>query len=183
MTVPLRLAALTATAISSAPTGGGWYAAMERAIAQGHTAAWLAGTAERLGVKPGGALLSERRLSRAERADIKAAVAAQLRYLEGFAAARGEMSEAAIKTRAELYALSTQATYHAARWGDWELPFVPCDGSSECLGRCRCSASVADNGDGSGVYTWTLGAGESERHCGTCPGRAGDHPVKRRRAA
>lgn len=180
MTTPLRLAALTATAISSAPTGAGWYAAMARSIAQGHTAAWLAGTAERLGVKPGGALLSERRLSRAERADIKAQVAAQLRYLEGFAAAREGMSDAAVAARAKMYAGAVSQTYYAARWGDWEIPDHLMPGNQACLGNCRCSISVVDSGDGTGTLTRVMGG---ERHCTECPPLAGDHPVVRRRAA
>jgi hypothetical protein len=173
-----RLHALTLLSIERVGLPG-----LERAIAQGHTAAWISGTSERLGITPGGALLNPRNLSRAERADIKARIAEQLRYLEGFKREAQGMSEAAIKARSALYAGAVRATYALARWGDWELPWVPGDGSSECLGNCRCSASVKDNEDGTGVYTWVLGAGAAERHCTTCPTRAGDHPVKRRRAA
>lgn len=180
MTDPLRIAALMAQALP-APDAPTWRREMERAIAQGHSAAWLAGTADRLGVPVGGRLLNPKNLSRAERAEISAAVARQLEYLAGFDPST--MSEAQARARAELYAEATKATYYAARWGDWDLPWVPGDGSTECLGRCRCTASVADNGDGTGVYTWVLGQGAAERHCATCPSRAGDHPVKRRRAA
>lgn len=179
MPTPDRLTTIARAAIAALdPTGRAWRAGMERAISAAHTAAYLAGTAERLGVQAGGALLSERRLSRAERREIQAAVAAQLRYLDGFDPS--QMSEAAARARAALYAGAVKATYYLARWGDWELPWVPGDGSTECLGNCLCSASVKDNSDGTGVYTWVLGAGESERHCTTCPSRAGDHPVKRR---
>lgn len=179
MTPALRLAALAAAALPP-PDARDWRRQMERAIAQGHTAAYLAGVGERLGVKPGSALLNQRNLSRAERAEIASAVAKQLQYLDAFDPA--QMSAAQTAARAELYALAVQATYHQARWGDWELPWVPCDGSSECLSRCRCSASVKDNGDGTGTYVWVLGSGESERHCPTCPSRAGEHPVRRKHA-
>lgn len=181
MSTPDRLVTIARAAIAAIPFDGKWRAAMERAISAAHTAAYIAAQAERLGVTAGGALVSERRLSRAERADIKAAVAAQLRYLDGFDPSG--MSEAQARARAALYAGAVKATYTAARWGDWELPWVPGDGSSACLGNCLCSVRVADNGDGTGVYTWTLGAGEAERHCADCPQRAGDHPVRRKGAA
>ena len=181
---PLRLAAIALTALRATPSPtnvGAWAKAMERTITQAHTAAWLVGTAERVKVPVDSPLLSQRRLSRAERADVRRAVDAQLKYLQGFVAdvRAGRLSEAQIAARAELYAGATRGTYYAARWGEWELPWVPGDGSSECLGRCRCSASVVDSGAGSGVYTWVLGG---EQHCTTCPARAGDHPVKRRAA-
>ena len=173
----LRLAALTATALP-APDARQWRSAMERAITQGHTAAWMAGTAERLGVKPGGALLSQARLSRAERAEIKAAVAAQLRYLDGFDPAG--MSEAAIAARSKLYAGAVQTTFYAARWGDWEIPGELIPGTAACLGNCRCSINVVDSGDGTGTLTRTIGG---EQHCTECPPLAGEHPVRRRGAA
>lgn len=172
--VPTRLHALTLAAIEADGLTAGL-------LSRAHTAAWLAGTGERLGVPIGGALLNPRNLSRAERAEIKVRVSEQLAYFNAFKRAMPGMSEQAIRARSALYAGAVRATYHLARWGDWELPWTPGDGSSECLGNCRCSASVKDNDDGTGVYTWVLGA--AEQHCTTCPGRAGDHPVKRRRAA
>lgn len=173
MSIADRLHALTLAAIEQ----DGLSPAL---LARAHTAAWLAGTGERLNTTVGSALLNPRNLSRAERAEIKARVAEQLEYYKTFQQAMPGMSEQAIKARSVLYAGAVKATYFSARWGDWELPWVPGDGSSECMGNCRCSASVKDNEDGTGTYTWTLGAGAAERHCTTCPGRAGDHPVKRR---
>jgi hypothetical protein len=177
MPTPDRLARLMAAALP-APDAGDWRRQMERAIAQGHTAAFLAGTAERLGVSAGGALVSERRLSRAERREITAAVARQLRYLDGFDPAG--MSEAAIKARADLYAGAVKATYYAARWGDWEIPDALMPGMQQCLGNCLCFISIKDNGDGTGVLTREMGG--TEHHCQECPPLAGDHPVKRRAA-
>lgn len=163
-----------------APGAKTWRKDMERAIEAGHLAAWLAGSAERLNVPVGSKLLNRKNLSRVERAEIKAAIAAQLPYLERFDRERANLTDGQIRVREQLYAKAIQATYHRARWGDWDIPWVPGDGSTECLGNCLCSVNLVDNGDGTGVYTWTLGKGASEQHCDTCPGREGDHVVKRK---
>lgn len=181
-TDPLRLAALAAVAIADiAPDSPTWQRDMERVITRAHTAAWLAGTAERLRVKLDSPLLSQARLSRAERAEIKAVVEKQLEYLAGFVEAKGGLSEAQVAARAAMYAGAVQKTYSESRWGDWDLPFYPTDGS-ECMANCRCSWEVNDNDDGTGVAYWRLGA--TERHCTTCPAREADNPyqVKRRAA-
>ncbi len=150
---------------------------MERAVTEGHTAAWLAGTQERLGISE--RLLHPRNLSRAERADIQRAVADQLRYLRRFGEEREALSEAATKARAEMYARAVSQTYQAARWGDWEIPDDLMPGRQQCLTNCRCAISVKDNGDGTGILTRTMGG---ERHCAPCEAVAGDHEVKRRHA-
>jgi hypothetical protein len=179
---PLKLAALMAQAIATIPKPGSpsWQREMERIIARGHTAAWIAGQAERLGVKPDSPLISQARLSRAERAEIKGIVDAQLQYFKGFQADLGSMSEAQIKARAQLYAGGTRQTLYAARWGDWEIPdrLLPC--GQKCKARCLCTISIKDNEDGTGVLTRAQGG--TEHHCDECPPLAGDHPVKRRAA-
>jgi hypothetical protein len=134
---------------------------MRRAIATAHSAATYAAIKERTGVMPKG-------LSRAERNDLKAAVAAQLKYYDAFAAQAGEMSEAAVAARAQMYAGAIKATYGQARYPG--LPFYPTQGS-ECLTNCRCSWQ--DDGDGS--YTWVLDAKES---CPTCIERADGNPYQ-----
>src|SRR6476659_2020800 len=90
-TDPLRLRALAQTAIEEATArlndGGSrqaWEKEMRAILARAHTAAWLAGTAERLNVPLDSPLLSQARLSRAERVDITQAVEEQLKYLAGF---------------------------------------------------------------------------------------------------
>ena len=179
-TDPLRLAALASVAIAQIPPDSPtWRRDMEQVIARAHAAAWLAGTAERLGVKLDSPLLSRARLSRAERADIKALVEKQLDYLGGFAKDRAEMSEAAIAARMQLYAGATRETFYAARWGDWGVPDELWPGNaSPCLSNCRCSISIADNGDGTGTLTRKLGA--SERSCSVCPDLAGEYPIERK---
>ena len=178
-TDPLRLAALASVAIAQiAPDSPTWRRDMERAIARAHTAAWLAGTAERLGVPLDSPLLSQARLSRAERADIKALVEKQLDYLGGFAKDRAEMSEAAIMARAQLYAGAAKQTFLEARWGDWDVPLALMPGNQTCLTQCLCKAHVRDNGDGTGL--WVREMGGRENHCAECPLLAGEHPVKRK---
>ena len=141
-----------------------WLRAMQAALVKAHTAAFMAGQAERLGVN----VSTLKGLSRAERDDIKQQVAAQLDYLRGFAGALDGLSEALIAARAALYAGAVRTTYSRARYP--KLPFYPGEGT-ECKGQCKCSWQ--DNGDGS--YTWVLGASE---HCATCQGRAGGSPYR-----
>jgi hypothetical protein len=141
-------------------------------------AAWMAGTAERLGVALDSPLLSRARLSKAERADIAKLVDKQLEYLKQFNAARADMSEAAVMARAALYPGALRGSYYGARWGDWEIPEELMPGNQECVTRCRCVGHVVDNGDGTGVWVRELGG--SENSCSECPELAGEHPITRR---
>ena len=180
-TDPLRLVALATIAIAAIdPDSPTWQRDMERVIARAHTAAWLAGTAERLGVPLDSALLSEKRLSKAERAEIKGIVEKQLDYLKGFAEAREGMSDAAIAARSAMYGGAARQTFLETRWGGWDIPPELYPGAQQCMTNCRCSAHVVDNGDGTGVWVRELG---SERSCEECPPLAGEHPIERRRAA
>lgn len=153
-----------------------WEREMRQALTTGYTAAYVAATAQRLGVSDP-ALISARRLSRAEKQDIAAAVDVQLPYLARFARELPELTPAAILARAQLYAGSLTPFYERSRWGDWDIPDQLLPGLQDCLGNCRCSIRISDNGDGTGVLTRTMGG---EHHCKACPPLAGDHPVKRR---
>lgn len=157
------LQSILASAIAAAPLDKAFGPAMEAALVKGHTAAVLAAAAERAGVRPDSGLFKG--LSKAERADIRQAVQAQLQYLKGFLAARGDMSEAAIRARAAMYAGSIRATFYGARYPG--LPFYPGQGT-ECLTNCKCSWE--QQGD---EYHWTLHAAE---HCSTCESRASGNP-------
>ncbi len=190
MADPLRLAALAQTAIAAATERlrsngniGAWEREMRQIIARAHTTAWIVGTAERLGITPDSPLISERRLSRIERNEIKALVSEQLAYLSGFVkdVRSGEMSDAQIAARAGMYAGATRQSYYGARWGDWDIPPSLMPGNQQCVARCRCVISVRDNGDGTGMLTREMG-GSGENHCTECPPLAGDHPVTRKAA-
>lgn len=173
MPPPDRIAALLAVdiaAITQQLIDGGTVANWERrmldAIARGHAAATIVGTAERLGVAAGSKLLNERNLSRAERDEIKRAVAGQAPYLRNFAAdvAAGRLSDAQIAARAGLYAGATRATWGKARWSGKGLPAYPADGGTACLVNCKCSWVERD-----GMMYWELGTAE---HCPDCESRA-----------
>src|SRR5512138_358001 len=136
-------------------------AEMRRAIATAHSAATYAAIKERTGIMPKG-------LSRAERNDLKARVAEQIKYYDRFAEQAGDMSDAAVASRAGMYAGAIKSTYGAFR--NPGLPFYPAEGT-ECLTNCHCSWQ--DNGDGS--FTWVLDAKES---CPTCLDRAANNPYQ-----
>ncbi len=147
---------------------------MRKAIATAHSAATYAAIKERTGVMPKG-------LSRAERNDLKARVAEQLKYYDKFAAQAGDMSDAAVVARAGMYAKAIRPTYYAARWGTWDIPDNLMPGNQQCLTNCLCRISITDNGDGTGILKREMG-GTEKGHCDDCPPLAGDHQVNRRNA-
>lgn len=178
---PLKLQALTALAIQKIDPGAAdWEKQMRQVIARGHTAAWLAATAERLGVPVNSPLLSRQRLSKAERAEIAGVVEKQLTYLRGFKDKLPDMSPQAIAARAAMYAGPVKQTFLTTRWGDWDIPDRLLPGNQECRSNCRCEISVKDNGDGTGTLTRTLHA---ENNCDECPPLAGEYQIERRQAA
>jgi hypothetical protein len=130
---------------------------MEAVITRAHTAATVGAIKDRTRVDVRG-------LSRAERADLNAAILAQRPYLMRFAEdmRSGDLTEEQIRRRAELYAGPVRATYSKTRWPN--LPAHPADGSTECLAFCKCSWRQEEDG-----MHWMLGASE---HCGTCSSRA-----------
>lgn len=175
----LKLAALAATAITDAAAGGDWRQG-EALITRAHRAAYLAGLSERLRVPLDSALLSERRLSKAERKEIDGMVQAELKYWKAFDQASGDLSEQQVSARAAMYGRATRKTYYVARLGDWAIPPELMPGNQTCLSNCLCNATIKDHGDGTGTYTRALGG--TEHHCDQCPALAGDHVVKRRGA-
>jgi hypothetical protein len=137
--------------------------AMERAIAKAHTAAYIRGTADRLGVS----VATMKGMSRAERANVREALAGQFERLAEFMKAAPDMSDAGVANRAAMYTGSTQISY----WNGWvgdQLECVP--GSCEqCYGRCRCSLSR----EADGVH-WNCVADKTS--CSACKERAGSWP-------
>ena len=184
--IGLNLAAIQATTRDYLSSGNldRWQREMERHLTTAHTAAYIAATAERLNIPADSPLISRNRLSRAEKADIRAAVDRQLTYLAGFVRdiESGKMSPAQIAARANLYGPSIKAFYYAQRWGDWEIPGTLLPGNQQCLSNCLCRLTgITDNGDGTGVLNRVMGG--TEDHCSECPALEGDHPIRRRRAA
>lgn len=174
MTDLLKLGALAANAIVDALPD---WAEAERLIRRGHRAAYLAGLAERLGVPLDSALLSEKRLSRAERKEVDALIDAELKYWKGFEKEKDALSEGQTDARAAMYGRATRKTYYQSRYSDWDIPSELMPGNQACLSNCRCTISVDDNGDGTGTLTRTMHA---EKHCTECPPLAGDYPITRK---
>lgn len=136
-------------AIAQQAMAGADAKAIEAILAKAHTAAYLAAVAERSGVTVDSGLFKG--LSKAERADIKAAVKTQLDYLKGYLAERADMSDAAKAARDAMYAGSVRATFNQARYPG--LSQVPGDGQTRCLTNCKCSLDERDDG----IY-WVLNA-------------------------
>jgi hypothetical protein len=139
-------------------------ATMRRAIATAHSAATYAAIKERTGVMPKG-------LSRAERNDLKARVAEQLKYYDRFAAQAGDMSEAGVGARAAMYAGAVRGTYYGARYPG--LNQYPGDGNTTCLTNCLCDLDERDDG-----IHWVLDGGE---HCDDCEAMAAGGPYNAQR--
>lgn len=185
MADPLTIQAVALAGIQVATDrylGGGiidtWEREMRQHLARAHTAAFLVGLSERLNVPLDSPLLSEKRLSRAERNELKQYVQVQLSYFDGFVAdvRAGGMSEAQIRARAALYSGATRGTYSVGRWGNIALPFHPTQGS-ECGANCKCAWEVVSLGEGDYDAYWHMGAVETV-HCATCPSRAAASPYE-----
>jgi hypothetical protein len=126
---------------------------------------------------PGLGGLIDRLLPRADRERLQQAVQEQLGYLRRFVSEAANLSPKAIMARARMYAGAVRKLYYVLRWGAWIIPPHLLPGNQICMGNCRCSISIRDNGDGTGVLTRVMGG---ENHCTECPPLAGDHPVQRR---
>jgi hypothetical protein len=135
----VALSDLTGDLERGAVSVGAWERQMEQLLARYHMAALIAGRAEQLGVKVDSALLSERRLSREERALVKERVREQFDYLRAF---RGDIAAASdwskrFNARAAMYGESVKQSYWQGRTMGMGLPGWPCMGV-QCLTRCGC---------------------------------------------
>lgn len=102
-------------------------------------------------------------------------VGEQFVHLHRFAAdvAGGQLSEAQIAARSQLYASSSaraESEGHQRAYRGLELPAHPGDGSTACRSNCACRWTVSDRGD-SWAATWHLGPVDGE-HCPDCAERA-----------
>jgi len=99
----------------------------------------------------------------------------QYQYLNGFAQElnAGQMSEAQIRQRAELYIKSSRQAYERGRVASLQMPALPAypgDGSTQCVTNCQCHWEITETSDEWRAY-WTLGAAE---HCPDCVQRSKD---------
>jgi hypothetical protein len=162
---PLTLIGPATTALADGGSISAWRKQMETAIRRSQLAAYLAATKERTGVMPKG-------FSRAERKELDAKIAAQLKYLDGFVAdlKAGKLTMPQAQARAALYSGATRGTYYATRYPG--LNAYPGDGGTPCLGNCKCS--LEQRGD---LIYWRLNPAE---HCDGCVSRAAASPYSAR---
>ena len=161
---PLTLIGPATQALANGGSIGAWLAAMETAIKRSQTAATLAAIKDKTGVMP----TRYQALSRAERKDLDARIAAQLKYLDGFVAdlKAGKLTMPQAQARANLYPGATRSTFYATRYPG--LPSYP--GDQECLGNCKCTLDERD-----GAVWWVLHPAE---HCAGCLDMASNSPYK-----
>lgn len=155
-------------ALANGGSIGAWRAAMATAIRRSQTAAYIAATAERLGVP----VSAVKGLSRAERKELDARIDAQLKYLDGFVAdlKAGKLTMPQAQARAQLYAGAVRGGFYAARYPG--LDVYPGDGGTECKTNCKCYLEMDDQ-----LIYWRLSAAE---HCPGCVSRAQRSPYKER---
>lgn len=160
---PLTLIAPATQTLADGGSIGAWRREMERAIRLSQTASYIAAIKDKTGVMPRG-------LSRVERKELDTRIAAQLKYLDGFVAdlKAGKLTMAQAQARANLYPGATRGTYFATRYPG--LSTVPGDGSTPCLGNCKCYLEA----QGNKVY-WRLTAAE---HCAGCVSMAANNPYQ-----
>jgi hypothetical protein len=145
-----------------------WETSLQKTLARAHQAAYLMGSAERLGVRPDSPLLNPRNLSRVERGEIQAIVQTQVDFLARFVDIAPDLSEAAIDARTDLYALAPKQTYWTG-WAGEDLDCVP-GSCPDCYSRCRCSLSREDDG-----IHWECA--EDDRSCDGCVERGNTWPL------
>jgi hypothetical protein len=143
-----RAQATTGDLLDGKLTAAQYQARMQAHLQSAHTAQYAFG---RGGIS---------QVSEADRARIAATLDSQFEYLHGFASAihAGELSEAQISSRADLYLNATTMSYERGRMaahGDLELDQVPGDGSTECGSNCLCSLDIQETDTGWEV-TWQL---------------------------
>lgn len=144
-----------------------WQQEMARLLLVGHTAAYQEGR-------------GADELTPGARRIIAQVVAEQVDYLNAFAdvvEANG-WNDARDRARAALYAGSLKQAFSRGDSFGLPLPFYPGDGSSECLGNCKCRWRIVwlDREELDADCYWVLGG--AERHCTTCPSRAADNPYR-----
>jgi hypothetical protein len=149
--------------LANGQSASDWRAAMERVLARYHTAALLTGQGNT-------ALTPQGRQTLAQ------TLVTQLRFLNRFAIEIQDAAEfmTGWRARAAMYALGIQQDYWSGATRFLPLPAMPCDGSSQCLTRCKCHWQIdwIDEENGDADCYWVMGA--TEYHCQTCPQRAAD---------
>lgn len=138
-----------------------WQQLVARDLLVGHYAAMMTGR-------------ETKDLSTPARNQVLTTVAEQVDYLNRFADQIAQTGwQEAYGARALLYAGSVKGTFWRGRTFGLDLPYMPGDGSSECLGNCGCRWDIAYDGDPEDLNAtarWVRGKDDS---CETCVQRAG----------
>ena len=158
--------ALTALLESGEQTADAWFVEMAQTLTDHHMAAMMTG-------------LGSAALPPAAQAALGKLVAAQLSYLDNFRLVIKDAAafERGWTARAQMYAEAIRAPYWSGRTKMLPLPFLPGDGTTQCLSRCRCAWEVETINEAQGDYDarWVLGDAE---HCQTCIARTGQNPYR-----
>ncbi len=165
-----RLAILADNLATGGMTLGDWQYAMRQELRDAHaTFLAIAAGGDRSKVNPDDWL------------KLGSELQSQYKFLEGFAQdiADGKVTGGGIAARASMYAGSAKSSFWRQMTQDLDidLPAIPGDGSTPCLGYCYCRWSEPEyeydeNGDVVAVLmTWLLGD-PPHGHCDECPRRA-----------
>jgi hypothetical protein len=147
----------SARLVDGSLTAAGWEVEMQSSVVTGYTAMALLGRGGREAMQP------------PDLAPVGAAIGQQFDYLKRFReeVAGGAVSEAALLSRAALYPASAGSAFERGRaqaFGISDLPAYPGDGSTSCLGNCRCSWDLQETDEGIEA-TWQIESGDSCDDC------------------
>jgi hypothetical protein len=143
-----------------------WQQIVARSLIAGHYAAYMVGK-------------ESKELSEAEQKLLNKLVGEQLTYLNRFASDMDDTGwMPAYNARGALYAGALKSSYSQGKWREWDLPWHPGDGSTQCLGSCLChwELDIVDAQEREADARWVLGG--TEHHCTTCPQRSADSPYR-----
>jgi hypothetical protein len=136
-----------------------WRDSMAAVLAQGHTAAYMAGA-------------GTTELEQSDQRRLMQDLRAQLGFLDNFTVEiqAADEFQKGWNARARMYADAVGMSHYRGQFRMWALPAVPRDGSTQCLSRCNCSWEIVElEGEGNADAYWRLGPSES---CQTCVERA-----------
>ena len=157
-----------------------WEMSVRKAIATGHSAStWMAVRERTLEDQRAQWIKGEQgahALPVGDKQRLELITHHQFCHLRRFAEEAPGFNKSALVARVNLYAGAIRSTYYETRWSEWDIPYSLIPGNQQCLGNCRCTVSVLDKNDGTGVLVRIMGR---EKHCAECLPLAGNHIVKR----
>lgn len=162
------IAEMTAQLQAGEMTSKDWQDQFEILLARYHSASMAAGA-------------KTKELNKAMVTKVIEYIAEQFGFLEDFAVEIQGAKEwqAGWNNRAESYAGAIKAPYWSGAVKMLPLPAMPGDGTTQCLGNCKCSWDVKTINEKRGDYDATWVYGETEDHCQSCKVRSNEwKPLK-----